>query len=162
VLSEGLVEAAGVAAQAAKPDAPDRATLSLKDAIGDQSTVLLGMPGAFTPSCTDLHLPGFISSEGKFERSGIDQIALLTTNDVYVNLAWLKIVEDCVGPGTKSKIAMISDGDGEAVRALGLAADMGFGLGERAKRFALVTQVGSHGTPTATIYGARIPFMGSS
>lgn len=140
VLSEGLVEAAGVGPQASQKGAPDRATLSLKEAIGEQPTVLLGMPGAFTPSCTDLHLPGYINAEGRIESKGIEQIALMTTNDVHVNAAWLKVVEQCVGK--QSKIALISDGDGDAVRALGLATDMGFGFSTRTKRFALVLDEG--------------------
>lgn len=81
-MSEGLAEAAGVANQAAEEGAPDRVTLSLAEAIGTEPTVLLGMPGAFTPSCTDIHLPGYINAEGKMEAKGVEQIALLTTNDV--------------------------------------------------------------------------------
>lgn len=139
-VSQGLAEAAGVAEDAAKDGAPDRATLSLIEAIGDKRTILLGMPGAFTPTCTDLHLPGFISAEDTLEKSGVEQIALLTTNDVYVNLAWIKSVEECVEKQTK--IAVISDGDGDAIKELGLAADMGFGMGARAKRFALLVDKG--------------------
>ena len=90
---------------------------------------------------TDLHLPGFINAEGELEKKGgIEQVALLTTNDVFVNRAWLKAVEGCVGK--ESKIVLISDGDGDAVRAMGLMGDMGFGLGARAKRFALVLDGG--------------------
>jgi len=140
VVSEGLAEAAGVANQAAEEGAPDRVTLSLAEAIGTEPTVLLGMPGAFTPSCTDIHLPGYINAEGKMEAKGVEQIALLTTNDVYTNRAWLKTVEECVDKRTR--IAMISDGDGDALKALGLMADMGFGLGVRAQRFALVLDQG--------------------
>lgn len=99
------------------------------------------MPGAFTPTCTDLHLPGFIRAEESLEKQGVEQIALLTTNDVYVNLAWIKSVEECTGVGS-TKIAVISDGDGDAVKELGLAADMGFGMGTRAKRFTLLLDQG--------------------
>lgn len=140
-LSSGLAEAAGVAEEAAEEGAPDRITLSLVDAIGDKKTILLGMPGAFTPTCTDLHLPGFIRAEDSLEKQGVEQIALLTTNDVYVNLAWIKNVEECTGAGS-TKIAVISDGDGDAVKELGLAADMGFGMGTRAKRFTLLLDEG--------------------
>ena len=147
VVSQGLIEAAvdefgdAVAEQAAKDDAPDRATLSLRDAVGKERTILLGMPGAFTPACDEVHLPDYIKSASELAQAGVEQIAVMTTNDVYVNKKWLSAVEECIGIGP-SKIAVIADGDGDAAKALGLAFDAGFGLGTRSKRFAMVLDEG--------------------
>ena len=77
VVSQGLIEAAvdefgdAVAEQAAKDDAPDRATLSLRDAVGKERTILLGMPGAFTPACDEVHLPDYIKSASELAQAGV-------------------------------------------------------------------------------------------
>jgi glutaredoxin/glutathione-dependent peroxiredoxin len=99
---------------------------------------LSGMPGAFTPTCTGEHLPGFIENSSRLDKLGVDQIIVLTTNDRYVNEQWgntFKVL------GNKL-FKFVSDGDGDFVRSLGLAADMGFGVGIRSKRFALVVENG--------------------
>jgi glutaredoxin/glutathione-dependent peroxiredoxin len=96
------------------------------------------MPGAFTPTCTGEHLPGFIDNSKRLGKLGVGKIIVLTTNDRYVNEQWgkqFKVLGDKL-------FKFVSDGDGDFVRSLGLAADMGFGVGIRSKRFALVIENG--------------------
>lgn len=96
------------------------------------------MPGAFTPTCSSEHLPGYVKAAPKLAESGIDTVAILTTNDRYVNEEW----------GTKqgalasSSLVVLCDGDGDFVKAMGLAEDMGFGVGVRSKRFVLLLDEG--------------------
>lgn len=98
------------------------------------------MPGAFTPTCSKEHLPGYIKNADKFEKQlGIDRINIVTTNDQYVNSEWMS-AQGALKPN--SKITMLSDGDGELVKSLGLAEDMGFGFDVRSKRFVLVAENG--------------------
>lgn len=98
-----------------------------------------GMPGAFTPTCTTEHLPGYVKIAPKLKsEGGIDTIAILTTNDRYVNEEW----SSQQGALSSSGLVVLSDGDGDFVKALGLADDMGFGVGVRSKRFALVLEDG--------------------
>jgi peroxiredoxin len=98
------------------------------------------MPGAFTPTCTDAHLPGYMNRAAQFAQVGVSNIGVVTTNDRFVNEAWTKALEACTGK--PSTLDMYSDGDGDLVKALGLVDDMGFGLGLRSKRFALVVEDG--------------------
>jgi glutaredoxin/glutathione-dependent peroxiredoxin len=98
------------------------------------------MPGAFTPTCSTQHLPGYVKNAGKLaEVGGINTIAVMTTNDRFVNEEW---GSQQGALGSTSDLMMLSDGDGDFVKALGLADDMGFGVGVRSKRFALVLQDG--------------------
>ena len=110
------------------------------DALGPGKTILVGMPGAFTPTCTDAHLPGYMNRAAQFAQVGVSNIGVVTTNDRFVNEAWTKALEACTGK--PSTLDMYSDGDGDLVKALGLVDDMGFGLGLRSKRFALVVEDG--------------------
>lgn len=96
------------------------------------------MPGAFTPTCTQEHLPGYIKQAKRFANLGYKTIAVVTTNDKYVNREWM----NSQGIGDCKDIIMLSDGDGDFVKSLGLAEDQGFGVGVRSQRFALVTDNG--------------------
>jgi len=116
------------------------AVLPLPKALGNGTTVLVGMPGAFTPTCSDQHLPGFIKQADKLKTLGVERVAVITTNDRYVNSAWNSAIEECMV--TKSGLLMLSDADGDAVKAMGLVDDMGFGLGLRSKRFVIVAEAG--------------------
>lgn len=113
----------------------------IREALGDGTAILVGMPGAFTTVCTKTHLPGYIENANKLFDLGVNKIAAITTNDKFVNRAWAKEVglEDL---DEESKITILSDGDGELVKALGMVEDMGFGVGVRSKRFALIAQDG--------------------
>ena len=99
-----------------------------------------GMPGAFTPTCTEKHLPGYVEQASQFKQLGYDTIAILTTNDRFVNDQWIQSVG--VASTGSSDLRILSDGDGDLVRMLGLSEDMGFGVGVRSKRFALVLDNG--------------------
>jgi peroxiredoxin len=102
-------------------------------------SLLIGMPGAFTPTCTDEHLPGYMRSAAKLAEYGVERIAIVTTNDHYTNKEWRTKLIQCEGPGSwPDNMDLISDGDGDFVKALGLCDDMGFGIGERSKRFSLL------------------------
>jgi len=114
------------------------AVLPITEALGNGTSILVGMPGAFTPTCNDQHLPGFVRRINDLRTIGVERVAVLTTNDRFVNSAWNKAIEQCVG--LKSKLLMVSDGEGDLVKALGLVEDMGFGLGFRSKRFVLVVR----------------------
>ena len=112
--------------------------MPLCDALGDGKALLVGMPGAFTPTCTNKHLPDLVKTAPKFKELGVDTIAVITTNDRYVNEAWRVAIEASMNETTT--LTMLSDGDGDAIKALGLADDMGYGMGVRSTRFALLAE----------------------
>ena len=102
-----------------------------------KTVVLFSVPGAFTPTCDAKHLPGFIEKAGDFKAKGVDTIACMAVNDVFVMNAWGKHAS--VG----DKITMLADGNGEYAKAFGLEMDgRGFGMGTRGQRFALVVKDG--------------------
>ncbi|MEE4304216.1 MAG: peroxiredoxin [Wenzhouxiangella sp.] len=105
--------------------------------LGAGTSVLLAVPGAFTPTCSARHLPGFVERAEEIRAAGADRIVCMAVNDVFVMDAWGKSV------GVGEAIVMAADGNGEFTRALGLEMDAsGFGMGERAQRFAMVVQDG--------------------
>lgn len=98
---------------------------------------LFGVPGAFTPTCSNQHLPGFVARAEELAGAGIDAVACLAVNDAWVMDAWAR------AQGVGDAIVMLADGNGELVRALGLDADFsGSGLGIRCRRFAAVVDDG--------------------
>lgn len=106
--------------------------------------VFAGMPGAFTPTCSNEHLPGYVASIPKFRALGIDKIAVMTTNDRHVNEEWGSRygLVPTAGDTSQPVLTIVSDGDGDLAKAMGLADDMGFGVGVRSKRFAMVVTDG--------------------
>jgi peroxiredoxin len=99
--------------------------------------VLFSVPGAFTPTCSARHLPGYIDHAAELRAKGVDTIACMAVNDVYVMGAWGK------SAGVGDAVLMLADGSGEYARALGLELDlMGAGLGMRGQRFALLVDNG--------------------
>lgn len=99
--------------------------------------VLFSVPGAFTPTCSAKHLPGFVEKAAEIKAKGVDKIVCMAVNDAFVMNAWGK--DQNVG----DKVEMIADGNGDLTRALGLSLDAtGFGLGERGQRFAFVANDG--------------------
>jgi glutaredoxin/glutathione-dependent peroxiredoxin len=99
--------------------------------------VLVSVPGAFTPTCNAKHLPGFVTQAAAMRAKGIDTIACMAVNDVYVMNAWGK------SAGVGDQVSMLADGNGEYSRALGLELDAtGFGMGKRGQRFAIVVDNG--------------------
>jgi peroxiredoxin len=117
-----------------------------KDGIQDVSTdqlfkgkkvVLFSVPGAFTPTCDAKHLPGFVEKAADIKAKGIDTIACMAVNDVFVMDAWGRHAN--VG----DKVLMLADGNGDYAKALGLEMDgRGFGMGMRGQRFAIVVEDG--------------------
>jgi peroxiredoxin len=102
-----------------------------------KKVVLFAVPGAFTPTCSNNHLPGFLENADAFKGKGVDTIAVTGVNDVFVFDAWKK------STGAGSKIEFLSDGNGEFAKALDLALDAsGAGLGTRSKRYAMLVEDG--------------------
>ena len=92
------------------------------------------MPGAFTPTCSETHLPGYLKSASKFAALGIEKIVVVTTNN--------RFVKQGLQENRGDMVSMLCDGDGHLVKNMGLADKMGFGVGVRSKRFAMVTENG--------------------
>ena len=102
-----------------------------------KKVVLFAVPGAFTPTCSERHLPGFVEQAEALKAKGVDTIACIAVNDPFVMSAWEK------ARGIDGKIEMLSDGNGEFARAVGLDFDgSGFGLGRRSRRYAMVVEDG--------------------
>ena len=105
--------------------------------FGKGKVVLFSVPGAFTPTCSAKHLPGFIEKAAELRARGVQKIVCLAVNDVFVMNAWGK------SAGVGDAIVMAADGNGEFSRALRLELDArGFGMGMRGQRFALVIEDG--------------------
>jgi peroxiredoxin len=101
-----------------------------------RKVVLFSVPGAFTPTCSAKHLPGFIEFADEIFAKGVDAIGCMAVNDVFVMSAWGK----SAGAG---RIDMLADGNGEFSQALGLELDAsGYGMGHRSQRFALIADDG--------------------
>ena len=113
------------------------ANLTTAELFGGKKVVLFSVPGAFTPTCNAKHLPGFVQNVAKLKAKGVQTVACLAVNDVFVMDAWGK------AGGVGDKILMLADGNAEFTRALGLELDAsGFGMGTRGKRFAMVVEDG--------------------
>lgn len=107
------------------------------EVLGRGKVVLFAVPGAFTPGCSKIHLPGYVQNYDQVKAKGVDTIACVAVNDAWVMQAWA----DAQGVG--DKITMLADGSAEFTRAMGLEADMGgFGLGVRSQRYAAVIEDG--------------------
>jgi peroxiredoxin len=108
------------------------------DAIfAGKKVVLFAVPGAFTPTCSAKHLPGFIEKADEIRARGVDTIACVSVNDAFVMDAWGR------DRGAGDKVLMLADGNGDLARALGLDFDgSGIGFGLRSQRYALVAQDG--------------------
>ncbi len=100
-----------------------------------KKVVMFSLPGAFTPTCSQKHLPGFIAKLPDLKKQGIDLVACLSVNDAYVMQAWAE------ANGALGKIVMLADGSAELSKALGIAYDIP-GMGVRAKRGLFVIEDG--------------------
>ena len=102
-----------------------------------KKVVLFAVPGAFTPTCSMKHLPGFVEQAEALKAKGVDDILCLSVNDAFVMGAWGKAQK------AAGKVRMIADGNGEFAKAIGLTLDgSGFGMGMRSQRFALIVKDG--------------------
>lgn len=107
------------------------------EVIGAGRVVLFATPGAFTPTCSAQHLPGFLEKYEELKAKGVDQLVCMAVNDVFVVDAWSKASQ------TAGKVTMIADGNGDFARAMGLEMDIrAFGMGDRCQRFAMIIQDG--------------------
>jgi len=105
--------------------------------FGGKKVVVVSVPGAFTPTCSMNHLPGFVEHADAIRGTGVDTIACMAVNDVFVMDAWGK------DRGVGDDVVMLADGNGEYAQALGLEFDgSGFGMGTRGQRFAIVVDDG--------------------
>ena len=112
-------------------------SVSTEELFSGKKVVLVSVPGAFTPTCSMNHLPGFVEHAPELSAKGVDTIACMAVNDVFVMSAWGK--DRNVG----DKVVMLADGNGDYTRALGLELDAtGFGMGMRGQRFAIVVDDG--------------------
>ena len=107
------------------------------DLFKGKKVVLFAVPGAFTPTCSAKHLPGFVQNADKLKQKGVDAIACVAVNDAFVMEAWGK------SQNTDSKVMMLADGSAHFAKALGLDLDlMDKGLGMRSQRYAMVVNDG--------------------
>jgi len=102
-----------------------------------KKVVLFAVPGAFTPTCSMKHLPGFVEQAAAIRQKGVDEVVCLSVNDAFVMGAWGEQQK------AKGKVRMVADGNGELTNALGLGVDAsGFGMGQRSRRYAMIVDDG--------------------
>ena len=107
------------------------------EVLGSGTVVLVAVPGAFTPTCSDHHLPGFVLRADDLRAKGVDTIACVAVNDVFVMGAWGQT------QNTDGSVVMLSDGNGDFTAEMGLEMDgSGFGLGTRSQRYAAILEDG--------------------
>ena len=110
--------------------------ISTADVFSGKKVVMFAVPGAFTPTCSNAHLPGFVANADKIKEKGVDTIVCISVNDAFVMDAWGKA-------GNAEEIMMVGDGNCELEKALGVTMDgSGFGLGTRSMRYSLVAEDG--------------------
>ena len=111
-------------------------SFQVKDLVKGRKIVVFGLPGAFTPTCSAKHLPGFVEKAAELKAKGVDEIVATAVNDAFVLGAWNK----ASGSGD---ITMLADGNGEFAEAIGLTMDgSGFGMGKRAQRYSMIVNDG--------------------
>jgi len=111
--------------------------ISTDDLFSGKKVVLVSVPGAFTPTCSMNHLPGYVDHASALKEKDVDTIACMAVNDVFVMDAWGK------DRGVGDNVLMLADGNGEYAAALGLELDASkFGMGKRGQRFAIVVDDG--------------------
>lgn len=111
--------------------------VSTGDIFAGKTVALFAVPGAFTPTCSAKHLPGFVEKADELRAKGVDTIACVSVNDVFVMNAWGK------DQGVGEDIVMLADGNGDFAKATGLTMDgSGFGMGLRSQRFSMLVKDG--------------------
>ncbi|MGC4027836.1 MAG: peroxiredoxin [Steroidobacteraceae bacterium] len=119
------------------PTADGPQEISTSQLFDGKRVLLFAVPGAFTPTCDARHLPGYVEHADQIRARGVDTIACMSVNDVFVMKAWAK------ASGVGDKLVMLADGNADYAKALGLTLDAsGFGMGQRAQRFAMVVKDG--------------------
>ena len=111
--------------------------LTTDDVFAGKKVVLFAVPGAFTPTCSKQHLPGFVEKAGAIKAKGVDTIACVSVNDAFVMDAWGK------DRSAGDAVLMLADGNGDFSKAIGLDFDgSGIGFGVRSQRYAMVVEDG--------------------
>ncbi|HVS13051.1 MAG TPA: peroxiredoxin [Thermoanaerobaculia bacterium] len=111
--------------------------VSTKELFAGKKVVLFAVPGAFTPTCSDVHLPGFIDRAAELRAKGVDTVACVSVNDPFVMSAWGR------ARSIPDAILLLADGNGDFAKAMGLVLDAsGFGMGIRSRRYALIADDG--------------------
>ncbi|KQJ93793.1 peroxiredoxin-2E-2, chloroplastic [Brachypodium distachyon] len=116
-------------------------TVTVGELTAGKKAVLFAVPGAFTPTCSQKHLPGFVAAAGDLRAKGVDTVACVSVNDAFVMKAW----KESLGLGDDAGVMMLSDGNLELTRALGVEMDLSdkpMGLGVRSRRYALLADDG--------------------
>ena len=104
--------------------------------FGGKKVVLFAVPGAFTPTCSQAHLPGYVANADNIKAKGVDSIVCVAVNDAFVMDAW-------GADGNAGELVMAGDGNGDFTAAIGLEMDgRGFGLGTRSERYAMIVEDG--------------------
>ena len=111
--------------------------VSVGELFKGKRVVLFAVPGAFTPTCSMKHLPGFLEQASAIKAKGVDDVVCLSVNDAFVMGAWGN------ANNAKGKVRMLADGNGEFTKAVGLSLDAsGFGMGTRSQRYAMIVKDG--------------------
>ena len=111
--------------------------MTTAEVFGGKTVALLAVPGAFTPTCSVRHLPGFKEQAEALRARGVDRIACVSVNDVFVMGAWAE------HQGLKDEILLLADGSADFTRAIGLTQDSSqFGMGERSRRYSMLVRDG--------------------
>lgn len=111
--------------------------VSSADVFGGKTVALFAVPGAYTPTCSAKHLPGFVEKKGDLAAKGVDEIVCTSVNDVFVMGAWGN------SSGADGAVRMLADGNGAFAQALGLEMDAsGFGMGKRSQRYSMIVKDG--------------------
>ncbi|RAN34599.1 peroxiredoxin [Hyphomonas pacifica] len=107
------------------------------DVFGGKTVALFAVPGAYTPTCSARHLPGFVDKAGDLKAKGVDEIVCTSVNDVFVMGAWGKDAD------ANESVRMLADGNGAFAKAVGLEMDAtGFGMGQRSQRYSMIVKDG--------------------
>lgn len=111
------------------------APITTDELFGKKKAVVFALPGAFTPTCSARHLPGYLEHAGDFAKKGVEAIVCLSVNDAFVMGAWSK------DQNAAGKVAMVADGNAEFTKKVGLEMDASkFGMGVRSQRYAMVVE----------------------
>jgi len=111
--------------------------VTAREVFANKKVVVFAVPGAFTPTCSMKHLPGFLEHAEAIKAKGVDEIVCLAVNDAFVMGAWGEANK------AKGKVRMLADGNGDFTKAVGLALDAsGFGMGLRSQRYAMIVKDG--------------------
>ncbi len=119
----------------ATPDGPQ--PVDSEEYFRGRRIALFSVPGAFTPTCSARHLPGFVDKIDELRAKGVDEVACTAVNDAFVLQAWAQ------SAGAEGKVTMLADGNGAFVKAIGLDADFSkFAMGSRGQRFSMLVNDG--------------------